>query len=156
MSKPRLWSGSTIVRYPNFTGMIAQLDADGNAVLFTDFTSAVTTNQDRTIYFVRQILGYGDHFYTASATERDHAVADDGYHIEGIAFYVYGDQEGDSVPVWRLLNNDNGDHFYTASATERDHAVAYDGYHIEGIAFYVYGDQETDSVPVWRLLKSGQ
>jgi hypothetical protein len=52
--KAAMWSNSAIVRYPNFSGIIAQLDADGSAVIFTNL---VTPNQGFTIYFVRQILG---------------------------------------------------------------------------------------------------
>ncbi len=43
-----------------------------------------------------RLQGHGDHFYTASATERDNAVSHYGYESEGIACYV--DTEPDPVP----------------------------------------------------------
>jgi hypothetical protein len=98
-------------------------------------------------------LTYGDHFYTTSIAESNNAVAQDGYHFEGTACYVYDSQQPGTVPFFRLLNNSDGDHFYTASPAERDNAVAQDGYHFEGTACYVYDSQQPGTVPFFRLLK---
>jgi hypothetical protein len=72
-----------------------------------------------------------------SATERDNAVAADGYTYEGISSYVFSAQVPKSVPLYRLYSARTGDHFYTRSAAEAKIAVAADGYAYEGIACYV-------------------
>ena len=51
----------------------------------------------------------GEHFYTASVTERDH-LDQIGWDDEGIAWYV-PTETGD--PVYRLYNPYAGDHHYT-------------------------------------------
>ena len=97
-------------------------------------------------------LTYGDHFYTTSIAESNNAVAQDGYHFEGTACYVYDSQQPGTVPFFRLLNDSDGDHFYTASIAESNNAVAQDGYHFEGTACYVYDSQQPGTVPFFRLL----
>ena len=84
-----------------------------------------------------------DHWqlYTASASERDTAVAKDGYTFEFIAGYVFGSPVSGSMPLYRLYSAKTGDHFYTMSAAERDTAVTKDGYAYEGIACYVFGSK---------------
>ncbi len=42
---------------------------------------------------VFRLLGGPDHFYTIGVEERDNAVAQYGYHVEGIAFYAYATAE---------------------------------------------------------------
>lgn len=44
-----------------------------------------------------RLQGHGDHFYTTSEEERDNAVSQYGYQIEGIACYVSPD-DGKVVP----------------------------------------------------------
>ena len=64
----------------------------------------------------------GDHFYTASASEKDILVNNPqwGYAAEGIAFYAYASQSSGASPVYRLYNSETGDHFYTSSETEKN------------------------------------
>ena len=52
----------------------------------------------------------GDHFYTTSYSEAITANAD-GYIIEGTSCYVFGSQEPDSIPLYRLFSPTAGDHF---------------------------------------------
>ena len=96
----------------------------------------------------------GDHFYTTSITERDNAVAKDGYNGEGVACYVYDPQQAGTAAFYRLFSPGSGDHFYTTSTTERDNAVAKDGYNSEGVACYVYDTLPSGpdgSAAFWRL-----
>jgi hypothetical protein len=97
--------------------------------------------------------GVGDHFYTTSAAERDSAVANYGYHEEGIACYVFGSQVPGTTPLYRLTSPHafSGDHFYTTSAAERDAAVSVHGYQDEGTACYVYNSQASNTTPFYRL-----
>lgn len=46
-----------------------------------------------------RLQGNGDHFYTTSASERDNAIAQYGYTSEGIACYVYTDDEAPTPAV---------------------------------------------------------
>ncbi|MFH1391813.1 MAG: hypothetical protein ABIH20_05870 [Candidatus Diapherotrites archaeon] len=109
---------------------------------------------------------YIDHFYTASATERDY----DGalsYNQEGIVSYIYETQEPGTVPLYRMWNGSSGneDHFYTADFAERNRVIATyagygagassHGYADEGIAGYIYPDNfhPSGTVPLYRLWK---
>ena len=74
----------------------------------------------------------GEHFYTASASERDQVVAA-GWNDEGIGWYA--PENGKGEPVYRLYNANGGEHHYTLSTDERDGLVAV-GWTDEGIGWY--------------------
>ncbi len=84
----------------------------------------------------------GEHFYTASVTERDH-LDQIGWDDEGIAWYA-PTETGD--PVYRLYNPYAGDHHYTMDRAEADNLVSV-GWNDEGIGWYSDGKE----VPVYRL-----
>ena len=91
-----------------------------------------------TTEFYRLVLHQGsmvDHFYTASATERQSAVSS-GYRDEGVIGYIAQSQEPGTTPLFRLLGQ-QGDHFYTTSEGERRSAIS-KGYKDEGVAGYVW------------------
>jgi hypothetical protein len=94
------------------------------------------TRADATLLF-RLLGGNGDHFYTTSAAERDNAIVNLGYVLEGVACEVFPAPQAGTTPLFRLLGG-NGDHFYTTSAAERDNAVANLGYVSEGVACEVF------------------
>ena len=83
----------------------------------------------------------GEHFYTASAYERDVLVGL-GWQDEGVGWTA--PEEG--APVYRLYNPYAGDHHYTMSAYERDELVKV-GWLDEGIGWRSAGE---DGVPVLR------
>lgn len=87
-----------------------------------------------------------NYLYTTSQAERDLAVAQYGYTLEGETFSTctLGDR-----PIFRLANSTTGNHFYTQNAAERDLAGA-SGYRSEGVAFYL--PQSGTTLPVYRLL----
>lgn len=58
----------------------------------------------------------GDHFFTYSATERDH-IREAGWDFEGIAWQAPQDSP---VPIYRMYNPNTGEHFYTIHAGEVD------------------------------------
>ena len=113
----------------------------------TNATSGTTTTTDTNpannvqplyrFYNVRN----GSHFYTASATERDHVIAtwSSTFHYDGPTYLVNTASVARSTPVYRFFNLTNGSHFYTASATERDHVMATWStvYRLEGTAFWI-------------------
>lgn len=84
----------------------------------------------------------GEHFYTASVTERDH-LDQIGWDDEGIAWYA-PTETGD--PVYRLYNPYAGDHHYTMDRAEADNLVSV-GWNDEGIGWHSDGKE----VPVYRL-----
>ena len=84
----------------------------------------------------------GEHFYTASVTERDH-LDQIGWDDEGIAWYA-PTETGD--PVYRLYNPYAGDHHYTMDRAEADNLVSV-GWNDEGISWHSDGKE----VPVYRL-----
>ena len=85
----------------------------------------------------------GEHFYTASAYERD-VLAAIGWNNEGLAWKV-PTKRGDSV--YRLYNPTAGDHHYTLSAYERDCLVKV-GWSYEGVGWF---SASFGRLPVWRL-----
>ncbi len=66
----------------------------------------------------------GTHFYTPSATERDHVLATwpTVFMYEGVVYKT--NPENNPQPLYRFYNTTNGSHFYTASAAEADHIIA--------------------------------
>ena len=75
----------------------------------------------------------GEHFYTASKTERADLITL-GWNHEGIGWYAPPTSQ---TPVYRLNNPfaNGGDHHYTMSAEERDACVEA-GWEYEGIGWY--------------------
>lgn len=87
----------------------------------------------------------GEHFYTASAYERDSLRRGD-WNYEGIGWIA--PTSGD--PVFRLYNPGLGDHHYTMSVGERDVLVANHGWIYEGIGWYSGGN-----IPLLRQYNPG-
>ena len=84
------------------------------------------------------------HLYTIELRERDYILDNlDNYSFEGTAYYAFADELEaiDTVPVYRLLNNQTGSHLFTSDRSEFDYvkdnlshfAVEADN----GIAFHV-------------------
>ena len=97
-------------------------------------------SQTRTMY--RLYNRYtGEHFYTASATERD-SLRNSGWTYEGTGWIA----PTSGTPVYRLYNPwvDGGDHHYTTSVSEYD-ALGRLGWRKEGVGWYSGG-----SVKVYR------
>ncbi|PIL35320.1 hypothetical protein GSI_02045 [Ganoderma sinense ZZ0214-1] len=77
----------------------------------------------------------GDHYYTANATDRAATLNRGNYVSDGIAGYVYADQECGTVPLYRLLGDT--DNFYTTDEEEVDDFRDQLGYEFFGVAAYV-------------------
>lgn len=86
-----------------------------------------------------------EHFYTASAYERD-SLAKGDWNYEGIGWIA----ASGGVPVYRLYNPSLGDHHYTTSAYERDSLVRNSGWNYEGVGWYTDGD-----IPLYRQYNPG-
>jgi hypothetical protein len=114
-------------------------------------SSIPSVSMENRVTVVQMSIGVGDHFYTMSTDERDRAIAN-GYKSEGIACYVFDSLASETMPLYRLYNQNSGDHFYTMSADERDRAIA-NGYKSEGIACYVFDSLASGTVPLYRLYK---
>ena len=84
----------------------------------------------------------GEHFYTASSSERD-SVSASGWGYEGVAWYA----PSSGAPVYRLYNPNAGDHHYTTSSYERDHLVSV-GWRYEGVCWH---SAPSSGAPVYRL-----
>ena len=84
----------------------------------------------------------GEHFYTASAYERDHLVSV-GWTYERIGWTA--PKEGDAV--YRLYNPNAGEHHYTLSAFERDSLIAA-GWNDEGVG---WRSDPAHRVPLYRV-----
>lgn len=76
----------------------------------------------------------GEHFYTASLTEKNH-LANIGWRYEGIGWYA--PDKGHGIPVYRLYNKNGGEHHYTVSLYER-RTLLKAGWRNEGIGWYSY------------------
>ncbi|WP_169815811.1 InlB B-repeat-containing protein [Denitrobacterium detoxificans] len=85
----------------------------------------------------------GEHFYTASAEERD-GLRKLGWKYEGIGWKA---PVFSNTPVYRLYNPNGGDHHYTSSAEERDWLRGL-GWKYEGIGWY---SDDNKTTPLYRL-----
>jgi hypothetical protein len=81
----------------------------------------------------------GDHFYTASAGERDQILRTiPHYNFEGSAFSAPDEGPG-TTDVFRFYNNATQAHFFTTSEAERDQVIrTLPTFQYEGIAFQAY------------------
>lgn len=82
----------------------------------------------------------GEHFYTASASERDDVVKV-GWRYEGVGWTA---PTKSNTPVYRLYSGT--DHHYTMDAKERDNLVRI-GWKYEGIGWY---SDDAKGVPLYR------
>ncbi|MBQ9058024.1 MAG: hypothetical protein IJ125_02445 [Atopobiaceae bacterium] len=73
----------------------------------------------------------GEHFYTASAGERD-LLKKVGWKYEGVGWNA---PKTSSTPVYRLYNPNSGDHHYTTNAGEKNMLMGV-GWKYEGIGWY--------------------
>ncbi|MBN2234185.1 MAG: hypothetical protein JW706_03490 [Opitutales bacterium] len=72
---------------------------------------------------------------------------------ETIPFFVAGESDEGSQPVYRMYNKASGAHFYTMSMEERDNLLATRGdtFQLEGVAFHAFGHQADGTLPVYRF-----
>ncbi|MDO4621636.1 MAG: hypothetical protein Q4B22_01655 [Eubacteriales bacterium] len=84
----------------------------------------------------------GEHFYTASAAERDR-ICRLGWEYEGFGWTAPASSE---IPVYRLYNENAGDHHYTMNKGEKDGLVKL-GWIDEGIGWYSDPDK---TIPLYR------
>ncbi len=105
--------------------------------------TADTTDSDIITMFRLYNPNSGEHFYTASAKERD-ILKGYGWNDEGTGWIA---PKKTDDPVYRLYNPNSGDHHYTLSAEERDHLDSI-GWNYEGIGWYS-ADSETGA-PLYR------
>ena len=78
-----------------------------------------------------------DHYYTANASNRDTVLSRGNYVSDGIAGYVYPDQECGTVPFWRVYNHGLPDNFFTTDQAEVYDFVDQLGYEELGVTAYV-------------------
>ena len=79
----------------------------------------------------------GDHYYTANTTNRDAVLSRGNYVSDGIAGYVYADQQCGTVPLYRLYHHTIGDNFFTTDQAEVYDFVDQMGYVDLGVTAYV-------------------
>ncbi|MCR5583147.1 MAG: carbohydrate-binding domain-containing protein, partial [Eggerthellaceae bacterium] len=118
-------------------------DGESNSGGTTEETNSDQSSATSTVAMYRLYNpNSGEHFYTASTTERANLVKL-GWKAEGIGWQA--PQSGNAV--YRLYNPNGGDHHYTASASERDWLVSL-GWNYEGIGWY---SDENKTTPLYRL-----
>jgi Repeat of unknown function (DUF5648)/RTX calcium-binding nonapeptide repeat (4 copies) len=109
-------------------------------------------NSNTTVYrFLNNDTGV--HFYTANPEERDAVEQLDNYSFEGVSYQGIDPLtgQGNSVPVYRFLNEDTGVHLYTVSEEERNAVQELDNFSFEGEAFFAYKTQIDGSIPIYRF-----
>lgn len=84
----------------------------------------------------------GEHFYTASISERN-GVVGSGWRYEGVGWYA---PTVSDIPVFRLYNPNAGDHHYTTDPDERGSLLAL-GWRDEGVGWY---SDAKGRVPLYR------
>jgi hypothetical protein len=101
----------------------------------------------------------GAHFYTIYESEKEKLINEypHVFEYEDIAFYVFADQQANTVPVYRFWFNGSAErnsHFYTISEEERDKVInEYSQVYVsEGIAFYVFSQMQDDKFMITNLV----
>jgi len=82
------------------------------------------------------------HFYTASESERDYAIQQYGFVLEGVSGYLLP-QPNDAlhtIPLYRCYSASQDDHFYTTDWSAVEAAQGY-GYLYESIAGYIFSPE---------------
>jgi hypothetical protein len=129
----------------------------GNGKIVVSYTSprsAAALSMTAPLFRLLDTPIRGDRLYTTSTAERDQAIANFGYLLEGTVADVSTTPQSGLVPLYRVSHTPTSgswDRLYTTSSTERDHAVASLGYTDEGIAAYVSATPQTGLVPLYRL-----
>lgn len=93
----------------------------------------------------------GRYLFTASTAERDAAIAQNGFRLEGVAFDAVNPSinPSEARPVYRLSSL-AGTYVYTISDYERDNLASY-GYRYEGVSFYLKENPGTAVASTYRL-----
>lgn len=130
-----------IAKLASFAALGLTLCLTFSISVFPDAAFAVDTSVPMYRLYNRNT---GEHFYTASAVERDACIRS-GWVSEGIGWNA---PMASSTPVYRLYNSHvrGGDHHYTTSAVERDSLIAA-GWTYEGIGWY---SGNSGGVPIYR------
>jgi len=101
----------------------------------------------------------GTHFFTASASERDHVIVTwpHIFRYEGVAYLT--SPSHDLTPLFRFYNVKSKSHFYTADVAERDDVIRRLSavYNYDGPAYPVSRSKTNGQMAVWRFynLKNG-
>jgi hypothetical protein len=113
------------------------------AALFFLQSPVKAENSQESEYMYRLYnVNSGEHFYTASADERDYLYLI-GWSYEGVGWIA---PETSNIPVYRLYNPNAGDHHYTLNEDERIYLISV-GWRYEGIGWY---SDEENTVPLYR------
>jgi len=110
-----------------------------NITLYAKWTQNVKTVDMLRLYNPNS----GEHFYTASAAEKDTLVKA-GWQYEGLAWKA---PEKSNTPVYRVYNANAGDHHYTISKAEKENLVKA-GWKDEGIGWY---SDDAKTTPIYRV-----
>ena len=92
----------------------------------------------------------GEHFYTASADERDGLVEAGWTYEYGCEFTAPLAGTDDALPVYRFYNPNGNDHHYTMDEAEAE-IIKAAGWRDEGVSFYAYVKNLDKGMPVYRL-----
>ena len=110
---------------------------------YVEVTVEAENKQEKTVDMYRLYNpNSGEHFYTASAGEKDFLV-NVGWSYEGVGWKA---PEKSNTPVYRVYNPNAGDHHYTTNKAEKDFLVSV-GWNDEGIGWY---SDDTQSLPIYR------
>ena len=78
-----------------------------------------------------------DHYYTTNTTQRALLIQQGNYLSDGIAGFVYPEEECGTVPLYRIYKHTIGDNFFTTDQAEVYDFVDQLGYTYMGISAYV-------------------
>jgi len=139
-------SDNTGILTVNRAGVVSAQGVAGTATMSltlgsNNITHTVTAT-DRLEMYRLYNPNSGEHFYTASESERNMLVGA-GWNYEGIAWYA----PISGLPVYRLYNRYAGDHHYTMDYAEVQRLVDL-GWTYENIGWYSAGNTGT---PLYRL-----
>ncbi|MDO4621913.1 MAG: hypothetical protein Q4B22_03075 [Eubacteriales bacterium] len=146
----------TTTTWTKQTGWTSKLDSSATNVTYRykkrlfptiqfrseDADAAVNDAGDLEVMYRLYNPNSGEHFYTASAGEKNHLVKS-GWKYEGVGWI--GPKKS-TAPVYRLYNANAGDHHYTTKKSEKNFLVK-NGWKYEGIGWY---SDVQKRVPLYR------
>jgi len=133
------------------TSRIEACSAVSYGYIWDDVVMQNATGQDAIPVY--RIANYNRHIFTTSASVRDSAIASQGYHDEGVPFYVYSTAGTGRTAVYGLQSGPT--FFFTSAGKEAESYVNTYGYSSYGVIFYTPA-LDTGDFPVNRLVRNNQ
>lgn len=137
------------------------VDTTGETVIEAVSSDGVTCAGDKLVpiyrlYSVGTEESTGEHLFTMNKDEHDALDSWPSWESEGIGWYSFPTEEGDTDPLYRLYNKPWRQHLTT---TDWNEYVILSGntdiWNAEGIQYYVFKEHRPGAIPAYRFYHDG-